>query len=148
MNYKIILTSLFILTLSHLPAAASCPNGNPRSTDYIRRQPPNHCEGIKEEPLNGNSLSLISIATRNLASYGKTLTLQVPRISSNKNPQVIVKSLGDNYHYQLDDLLLSNNGSRFGFSWDTYVLREAKIPVNKLRAVATYSHSRHKRTRK
>lgn len=139
MNYKIILTSLFILTLSHLPAAAYCPNGDPNTTDYIRRQPPDRCEGIRKEPLSANSLSLISIATRKLANYGKTLTLQVPRISGGKNPQVIVKSLGDNYHYQLDDLLLSDNGSRFGFNWNTYVLKQAKIPANKLRATAIYN---------
>ncbi|MGF2035288.1 MAG: hypothetical protein RMZ43_008240 [Nostoc sp. CmiVER01] len=139
MNYKIILASLLILSISHLPAAASCPEGNPKSTDYIRRKPPNRCEGVKEEQLSGNSLSLISIATRNLANFGKTLTVQIPRISGGKNPQVIVKSLGDNYHYQMDDLLLSNNGSRFSFSWDTYVLRQARIPANSLRAVASYS---------
>ncbi|MEH2330462.1 hypothetical protein [Nostoc sp.] len=139
MNYKIILASLLILSLSHLPAAASCPEGNPKSTDYIQRKPPNRCEGIKEEQLSGNSLSLISIATRNLTSFGKTLTVQIPRISGGNNPQVIVKSLGDNYHYQMDDLLLSNNGSRFSFSWDTYVLRQAKIPANSLRAVASYN---------
>jgi hypothetical protein len=139
MNYKIILASLLIFSFNHLPAAASCPNGNSRSTDYIRRQPPNRCEGIKREPLSGNSLSLISIATRNLTSFSKTLTLQVPQISGGKNPQVIVKSLGDNYHYQLDDLSLSNNGSDFRFSWDTYVLREATVPANKLRALATYN---------
>ncbi|MFM2063441.1 MAG: hypothetical protein RLZZ507_3111 [Cyanobacteriota bacterium] len=138
MNYKIILASLFILSFSHLPAVASCPQGNPRSTDYIRRQPPNRCEGIKLEPLSGNSLSLISIATRNLSSYGKTLTLQVPRIKDGKNPQVVVKSLDDNYHYQLDDLLLSNNASSYRFRWDSYVLRQAKIPANKLRAIASY----------
>lgn len=134
-----VFASLFILSFSHLPAAASCPTGNSRSTDYIRRNPPNRCEGIKRELLSGNSLSLISIATRNLTRFDKTLTLQVPRITGGNNPQVTVKSLGDTYHYQLDDLLLSNNGANFRFSWDTYVLREAKIPANKLRAVATYS---------
>ena len=139
MNYKIILTSLFILSLSHLPAAANCTEGNPRTTDYIRRKSPNRCEGIKRELLSGNSLTLISIVTRNIASYGKTLTLQVPQIRGGKNPQVLVQSFGDNYRYQLDDLSLSNNGSRFGSSWDTFVLREAKIPTNKLRALASYN---------
>jgi flagellar basal-body rod modification protein FlgD len=139
MNYKIILASLLILSIHPLSAAAYCPKGNPRSTDYIRRQTPNRCEGVKLEPISGNSLSLISIATRNIANYEKTLTLQVPRIKNGNNPQVIVKSLDDSYHYQLDDLLLSNNGANFGFSWDTYVLRQAKIPANKLRAVASYS---------
>ncbi|MEH2049549.1 hypothetical protein [Nostoc sp.] len=139
MNYKIILASLLILSISHLPAAASCPEGNAKSTDYIHRKPPNRCEGIKEEQLSGNSLNLISIATRNLTNFGKTLTVQIPQISGGENPQVIVESLGDNYHYQMDDLLLSNKGSRFSFSWDTYVLRQAKIPANSLRAVASYN---------
>lgn len=139
MNYKIIFASLLIFSISHLPTAASCPEGNPRSTEYIRRQPPNRCEGVKLEPLSGNSLSLISIATRNLTDFGKTLTLQVPQINGGKNPDVKVKSLDDKYHYQLDDLSLSKNGSRFSFSWDTYVLTQAKIPANKLRALAYYS---------
>ncbi|MCF2149028.1 hypothetical protein IQ276_021870 [Desmonostoc muscorum LEGE 12446] len=139
MNYKIILASLLIFSSSHLSAAASCPEGDPRSTEYIRRKPPSRCEGVKLEPISGNTLNLISIATRNLASFGKTVTLQIPQINGGQNPDVKVKSLDDNYHYQLDDLLLSNNGSRFSFSWDTYVLRQAKIPANKLRALASYS---------
>jgi flagellar basal-body rod modification protein FlgD len=139
MNYKIILASLLILNVSHLPAAAYCPEGNPRTTNYIHRKTPNRCEGIKPEPISGNSLTLISIVTQNLVNYGKTLTLQIPQIRDGKNPQVVVQSFGDNYRYQLNDLSLSNNDSRFSFSWDTYVLREAKIPVNKLRAVASYS---------
>ena len=36
-------------------------------------------------------------------------------------------------------MLLSNNGENFGFSWDTYVLKKANIPANKLRALASYS---------
>ncbi|MEH2425527.1 MAG: hypothetical protein V7K48_32925 [Nostoc sp.] len=139
MNYKIILASLLILSLSHLSAAASCPEGNPKSTDYIHRKPPNRCEGIKEKQLSGNSLNLISIATRNLSSFGNTLTVQIPHLSGGNNPQVLVQSLGDNYHYQMDDLLLSNKDSRFSFSWDTYVLRQAKIPANSLCAVAFYN---------
>jgi hypothetical protein len=139
MNYKIILASLLILSVSHLPAAASCPQGNPKSTDYIQRKPPNRCEGIKEEQIGGNSLTLISIATRNLTSFANTLTVKIPRISGGENPQVIVQSLGDNYHYQMDDLLLSNTASLFSFSWDTYVLRQAKITANSLRARAFYN---------
>lgn len=139
MNYKIILTSLLILSISNLPSAAYCPEGNPRSTDYIRRQPPNRCEGIKERPLSGNNLNLISIATRNLTNYGKTLTLQIPQISGGQNPQIRVRSLSDDYDYQLDNLSLTNKDSRFSFSWDTYVLRQVQIPANSLRAVASYS---------
>lgn len=138
MNYKIILASLLIFSVNHPAAVAFCPQGNPRSTDYIRRQKPNRCEGIKLQPLSGNSLSLISIATRKLNNYGNTLKLQIPRIKNGKNPQVIVKSLDDNYHYQLDDLRLSDHRSSFRFIWDTYVLKRAKIPTKRLRAIGYY----------
>ncbi|MHC0063112.1 hypothetical protein ACWATR_09310 [Nostoc sp. UIC 10890] len=139
MSYKIIPTSLLIFSINYLPAAAYCQEGNPRSTDYIRREPPNRCEGIREEQINGNSLSLISIATRNVTSFGKTLTLQIPQISGGNNPQVTVASFGNNYHYQLDDLSLTKNGLLFSFSWDTYVLKQANILANSLRAVALYN---------
>ncbi|NMG11040.1 hypothetical protein [Brasilonema sp. UFV-L1] len=138
MNSKIIFASLLVLSFTYLPAQGYCPEGNPDSTDYIRRQPPQRCEGLKEENISGNSLSLISIATRNLISYGNNLTLQIPRIKGGKNPEVTVKSLGDNYHYQLDDFPLSGNASRFNFTWDTNILRKAKIPENSLRALASY----------
>jgi flagellar basal-body rod modification protein FlgD len=51
MSYKILLASLFILSINPLSAAAYCPKGNPRSTDYIRRQPPTRCEGVNLEPI-------------------------------------------------------------------------------------------------
>ena len=139
MNYKILLTSLLILGINPLSANAYCPQGNPRSTDYIRRKTPDRCEGIKVQPISGNSLSLISIATRNITDYGNRISLQVPRIKKGNNPQVLVTSWDDKYNYILDDLLLSNNGANFGFSWDTYVLKKANIPANKLRALASYS---------
>jgi len=139
MNYKILLTSLLILSINPLSANAYCPQGNPRSTDYIRRKTPDRCEGIKVQPISGNSLSLISIATRNITDYGNRISLQVPRIKKGNNPEVLVTSRDDKYNYILDDLLLSNNGANFGFSWDTYVLKKANIPTNKLRAVASYS---------
>ena len=139
MNYKILLTSLLILSINPLSANAYCPQGNPRSTDYIRRKTPDRCEGIKVQPISGNSLSLISIATRNINDYGDKISLQVPRIKKGNNPEVLVTSRDDKYNYILDDLLLSNNGENFGFSWDTYVLKKANIPANKLRALASYS---------
>jgi flagellar basal-body rod modification protein FlgD len=142
MNYKILLTSLLILGINPLSANAYCPQGNPRSTDYIRRKTPDRCEGIKVQPISGNSLSLISIATRNITDYGNRISLQVPRIKKGNNPEVLVTSRDDKhnkYNYILDDLLLSNNGESFGFSWDTYVLKTANIPANKLRALASYS---------
>ena len=139
MNYKILLTSLLILSINPLSANAYCPQGNPRSTDYIRRKTPDRCEGIKVQPISGNSLSLISIATRNINDYGDKISLQVPRIKKGNNPEVLVTSRDDKYNYILDDLLLYNNGESFGFSWDTYVLKTANIPANKLRALASYS---------
>lgn len=139
MNYKILLISVLILGINPLSANAYCPQGNPRSTDYIRRKTPDRCEGIKVQPISGNSLSLISISTRNITDYGNRISLQVPRIKKGNNPEVVVTSWDDKYNYILDDLLLSNNGKSFGFNWDTYVLKKANIPANKLRALASYS---------
>ncbi|KYC40508.1 hypothetical protein WA1_25635 [Scytonema hofmannii PCC 7110] len=137
MNYKIFLTSLlFLLNLNHLPAQASCREGNPRSTEYIRRNQPTRCEGIQREPISGNSLRLISIAIRNIPSYGETLTLQIPRINGGSNPQVKLQSLEKNY--QLDNPSLSPNGSGFSFSWETYVLKRENIPADSLRALAYF----------
>lgn len=140
MHYKIILTSLLIFSFSCLKAQASCPQGNPDSTEYIRRQTPNRCEGIKPEPISGNSLKFISIATRNITSLGNNLTLQVPQLKGANKPVVTIKSLGDNYLYQLDDLSFSQNqnNSRFLFSWSTNILKKANIPANSLRAAAYY----------
>jgi hypothetical protein len=139
MSTKIIFASLLFFSFSYLPAQAYCQEGNPNSTDYIRRQPPKRCEGLKPEPISANSLSLISIASRNLTSYANNLTLQIPRIKGGSNPEVTVKSLGDKYLYQLDDFPLSSNTSRFNFTWDTSILRRAKIPENSLRALASYN---------
>ena len=94
MNYKILLTSLLILGINPLSANAYCPQGNPRSTDYIRRKTPDRCEGIKVQPISGNSLSLISIATRNITDYGNKISLQVPRIKKVYVPVTLAKSSG------------------------------------------------------
>ncbi len=139
MNTKIIFASLLIFSFSYLPAQANCQEGNPNSTDYIRRQPPKRCEGLKPEPISANSLSLISIASHNLTNYANNLTLQIPRIKGGNNPEVTVKSLGDKYLYQLDNFPLSANTLHFNFTWDTSILRRAKIPENSLRALASYN---------
>lgn len=139
MNYKVIFTSLLILSFSCFKAQASCPQGNPKSTDYIRRQTPSRCEGIKPEPISGNSLKFISIATRNITSFGNNLTLQVPQLKGGNKPVVTIKSLGNNYLYQLDDLSFSQNRERFIFSWSTDVLKKLNIPASSLRAAAFYN---------
>ncbi|NMG22768.1 hypothetical protein DP116_26345 [Brasilonema bromeliae SPC951] len=132
-------TSLLLLTLSNLAAQAqaSCPAGNPRSTEYIRRNPPNRCEGIQREPISGNTLRLISIAIRNIPSYGETLLMQIPQINGGNNPQVKLQSLEK--YYQLDNPSLSPNGSGYSFSWDTYVLKKENILPDTLRALAYFN---------
>jgi flagellar hook assembly protein FlgD len=139
MNHKILSTSLLILILSHLPAQASCQNGNPRLTEYIRRNLPNRCEGIKRESVSGISMSLVAIAIRNIPNYNNTLTIQIPRINGGNNLDVKVQSLAKSY--QLDNPSLSNNsnGSRFTFTWDTYVLKKEQIPPNSLYARAIFN---------
>jgi hypothetical protein len=137
---KAFVASILALIFSPLTAASACPKGEPNSTDYIRREN-NRCEGIKADPVSGNSLSFISISTHKLNSYGDKLTIDVPQIAGGGQPQVIVKSLGDDYHYQLDDFQLSKSTTRFRFNWSSYVLQTKKIPSGSLRGLASYSSS-------
>jgi hypothetical protein len=138
---KVFISSIFILGLSSQMAALACPDGkSPTSIDYIRRDN-NRCEGIKAIPIDGGaSLNFISIATRKLDSYGKNISIEVPRLSGDKQPTVTIRSFNnDDSRYQLDEISLSKIKQGFGFSWDSYVLRTQKIPPNSLRGIAKYS---------
>lgn len=135
MNAKLLIASLIALTLSQMPALA-CPEGNLRSTDYIRRG--NRCEGIKRESVSGNSLRLISIATSNFPSYPKKVSMEIPRINGGGMPQVKVQSLDKSY--QLDNPSLTPKGEFYTLlNWDGYVLDKEKVPSNSLRALASVS---------
>jgi hypothetical protein len=134
MNAKLLFASVIALTLSQLPALA-CPEGNPRSTDYIRRN--NRCEGIQRQSVSGNSLSLISIATRNIPNiYGETVLMKIPQIKDAGKPEVRVQSLDKNYI--LDNPSLDQNSEFYTLpKWDSYVLKREEIPSNTLRALAS-----------
>ena len=133
MNAKLLFASVIALTLSQMPALA-CPEGNPRSTEYIRRV--NRCEGIKREPVSGNSLRLISIATRNIPSYPAEVSMKIPGINGGGKPEVKVQSLDKNY--QLDNPLLTENSGFYTLpNWNSYVLKQEKVPSNSLRALAS-----------
>ena len=134
MNAKLLFASVIALTLSQLPALA-CPEGNPRSTDYIRRN--NRCEGIQRQSVSANSLSLISIATRNIPNiYGETVSMKIPQIKDAGKPEVRVQSLDKNY--QLDNPLFTENSGFYTLpNWDSYVLKREEIPSNTLRALAS-----------
>jgi hypothetical protein len=130
MKYTAFFTSLFIVSLSTLPAQA-CPSGDPKSIVYIRRDD-NRCEGIK--PRNSDrGLRLISFATIGINNYPNTLTLKIPSIA-NAKPNVRVQSLGKNYI--LDNVSLTSNNSLFTFSWNPFVLNKEDIRPNSLRALA------------
>ncbi|MGI2907874.1 hypothetical protein [Tolypothrix sp. VBCCA 56010] len=129
MKYTAFFTSLFIFGLS-IPAQA-CPSGNPKSTEYIRRDD-NRCEGIKQRN-SDRGLRLISFATIGINSYPNTLTLKIPSIA-NATPDVRVQSLGKNYI--LDNVSLTSNNSLFTFSWNPFVLNQAQILPTSLRALA------------
>jgi len=132
MNAKLLFASVIALTLSQMPALA-CPEGNPRSTAYIRRG--NRCEGIKREPVSANSLRLISIATRNIPSYQAEVSMKIPGINGGGKPEVKVQSLDKNY--QLDNPLLTENSGFYTLLWDSYVLKQEQVPSNSLRALAS-----------
>jgi len=133
MNAKLLFPSVIALTLSQMPALA-CPEGNPRSTAYIRRGN-NRCEGIKREPVSANSLRLISIATRNIPSYQAEVSMKIPGINGGGKPEVKVQSLEKNY--QLDNPSLTENSGFYTLLWDSYVLKRENVPSNSLRALAS-----------
>lgn len=132
MNPKLLFASVIALTLSQMPALA-CPEGNPRSTAYIRRG--NRCEGIKREPVSANTLRLISIATRNIPSYPAEVSMKIPGINGGGKPEVKVQSLDKNY--QLDNPSLTENSGFYTLLWDSYVLKREEVPSNSLRALAS-----------
>jgi len=132
MNAKLLFASVIALTLSQMPALA-CPEGNLRSTAYIRRG--NRCEGIKREPVSGNSLRLISLATRNIPSYQAQVSMKIPGINGGGKPEVKVQSLDKNY--QLDNPSLTENSGFYTLLWDSYVLKQETVPSNSLRALAS-----------
>lgn len=132
MNPKLLFASVIALTLSQMPALA-CPEGNLRSTDYIRRG--NRCEGIQRQPVSGNSLRLISIATRNIPSYQAEVSMKIPGINGGGKPEVKVQSLEKNY--QLDNPSLTENRGFYTLLWDSYVLKREDVPSNSLRALAS-----------
>lgn len=133
MKYKFLLTSLLILNF-HTLAAQACPNGNPQTLGYMRRDN-NRCEGIAGINVGG-AFSLISFVTRNIPAFGDNLSLQIPRIGDT-SPDISVRSLGKNY--QLDDFSLVPNQNNFTFNWPTRILKEANIPTNSLRALASFN---------
>lgn len=135
MKYTAFFSSLFILSLSTLPAQA-CSPGDPKSTAYIRRDG-NRCEGIKKRNVN-RGLRLISFATIGIKSYPKTLSLKIPSIAK-VTPNVMVQSLGKNYI--LDKLSLRRNKFLFTFSWKPFILNQAQILPTSLRALANVNLS-------
>jgi hypothetical protein len=130
MKYQFLFTSLFIFSLSSLPAQA-CPAGNPQTTAYIRREN-NRCEGIQSRDVV-SGIYLISIVTRGITSYPNLLTLQIPRLGDS-TPDIKLESLSKNY--LLDNLTLKPSQGRFTFNLKPDVLNKAKVTPNTLRALA------------
>jgi flagellar basal-body rod modification protein FlgD len=132
MKIKTIAAILIIWNLSFLNAQA-CSPGNPNLVKYIRRDN-NRCEGIKERTDISGSLRLVSLTTSNIKNLNDSLTLEIPRLTNNLEPEVVVRAI--NYRYQLDKLTLISQSNAYNFSWSTYVLKKANIPINSLRATA------------
>ncbi len=130
MKYQFLFTSLFLFSLSAIPAQA-CPTGNPQKTTYMRREN-NRCEGIQQRNVV-SGINLISIVTRGITSYPNFLTLKIPRLG-NSNPEITVQSLKKNY--LLDQLSLQPRQNRFTFKLKSHVLKKANVPPKSLRALA------------
>ena len=134
-NPALIFTA-FLLSLS-LPALA-CEAGDPNQTDYMRREN-NRCEGIYPTTNVSSSLRLISLVARNLPDgYGDRLSLRIPH-NGTVSPVLRIQSLRS--RYILDNPQLTSNASGFTLNWSTFVLQEAEVPVNSLRAIAFLNES-------
>ena len=125
---RIAFLTLTILSITPLSAIA-CQNGHPDSLAYIRRDN-NRCEGLKDGQDVSLSFRLTSLVSRSLNSYPSTLTVKIPA-PNNSKPNLVIQSFFRNY--RLDEIKLEPN---FIFNLPTAILQKAKIPLNKLRALA------------
>ena len=128
---RIAFLTLTILSLTPLSAIA-CQNGHPDSLAYIRRDE-NRCEGLKDGQDVSLSFRLTSLVSRSLNSYPDTLTVKIPA-PNNSTPNLVIQSYFRNY--RLDEIKLKPSASNFIFNLPTAILQKAKIPLNKLRALA------------
>ena len=128
---RIAFLTLTILSITPLSAIA-CQTGHPDSLAYIRRDN-NRCEGLKDGQDISLSFKLTSLVSRNLNSYPNTLTVKIPA-PNNSTPNVVIQSYFRNY--RLDEINLVRSASNFIFNLPTTILQKAKIPLNKLRALA------------
>ena len=128
---RIAFLTLTILSLTPLSAIA-CQNGHPDSLAYIRRDE-NRCEGLKDGQDVSLSFRLTSLVSRSLNSYPDTLTVKIPA-PNNSTPNLVIQSYFRNY--RLDEINLKPSASNFIFNLPTAILQKAKIPLNKLRALA------------
>ena len=128
MMRRIAFLTLTILSLTPLSAIA-CQTGHPDSLAYIRRDN-NRCEGLKDGQDVSLSFRLTSLVSRSLNSYPSTLTVKIPA-PNNSKPNLVIQSFFRNY--RLDEIKLEPN---FIFNLPTAILQKAKIPLNKLRALA------------
>lgn len=138
MNLKILALSLSLWSLGTL-AAQACPSGRSTALSYIRRDN-NRCEGIRRNFPVSRAPGLTSLTLRGISgSYNNTITLRVPRpsgVASSGAPDVSVRALSD--RYQLDELRLVSRTDSYNFNWSTYVLREAEVDPDELRALARF----------
>ena len=128
---RIAFLTLTILSITPLSAIA-CQNGHPDSLAYIRRDE-NRCEGLKDGQDVSLSFRLTSLVSRSLNSYPDTLTVKIPA-PNNSTPNLVIQSYFRNY--RLDEIKLVKSASNFIFNLPTTILQKAKIPLNKLRALA------------
>ena len=128
---RIAFLTLTILSITPLSAIA-CQNGHPDSLAYIRRDN-NRCEGLKDGQDVSLSFRLTSLVSRSLNSYPNNLTVKIPA-PNNSTPNLVIQSYFRNY--RLDEIKLVKSASNFIFNLPTTILQKAKIPLNKLRALA------------
>ncbi|ARV63105.1 hypothetical protein BZZ01_18855 [Nostocales cyanobacterium HT-58-2] len=139
MNWKPLLTSVFLLSFSPLVAQA-CPQGNPQSLAYILRED-NRCEGLLPRQASTTGFDLISLSTGKAidGNYPATLSIRVP-ITGNTPPEYF--EIQSSYkNYLLNKVTFSPGAKGFTFPLKTTILQKAEIPSKSLEALAFFKRN-------
>ena len=136
MNIKTLTPALCLLTALLLPAPAfACPANLPDPLLYQRRNNPNRCEGLTRTNISAN-LTLVSFTT-STPTNTPNLTLTIP--STSTAPNLIIRSYAR--RYQIDSFTPQRNNQGYQFTLPTQLMRNAQVPLDSLRMIASTSDS-------
>lgn len=136
MNKKFLLLFSLVFISFPLTAQACPPLGDSQSLAYSQRDN-NRCEGLRDRPVSGGPLRLVSFQTTSLSRYPQngTLNIRVPRLPAGIQPEITVESGSRNY--LLNNVNLNQTRREYIFPLDiTKVLQAVGIQFRDLFGLA------------